>query len=181
MAALLLAHPDLASRLDQIVVMGGSTERGNVTPYAEFNVYADPEAADIVVTSGLPVTMCGLNVTYQALATADVLDRIAALDTPLARICVGLLSFFADSYRRVFGFAAPPLHDPVAVARVIDPAIVTTVQANVTVELAGSFTRGATVVDLHQVTARPPNAQVAMHLDTGRFWDLIVTAIAALG
>jgi len=181
MAALLLAHPDLASRLEQIVVMGGSTERGNVTPYAEFNVYADPEAADIVVTSGLPVTMCGLNVTHQALATPDVLDRIAALDTPLARICVGLLSFFADSYRRVFGFAAPPLHDPVAVARVIDPAVVTTVQANVTVELAGTFTRGATVVDLHQVTAHPPNAQVGTHLDTGRFWDLIVAAIAALG
>ena len=65
--------------------------------------------------------MCGLNVTHQALATADVLDRIAALDTPLARICVDLLTFFADSYRRVFGFDSPPLHDPVAVARVIDP------------------------------------------------------------
>jgi len=121
-AALLLAHPEAAGRLREIVVMGGSTERGNVTPYAEFNVYADPEAAGIVFGSGLPVTMCGLNVTHQALATADVLDRIAALGTPLARICVDLLTFFADSYRRVFGFGAPPLHDPVAVARVIDPA-----------------------------------------------------------
>jgi len=180
-AALLLAHPDLARRLHQIVVMGGSAERGNVTPYAEFNVYVDPEAADIVINSGLPVTMCGLNVTHQALATPDVLARIAALDTPLARICVDLLTFFAGSYRRVFGFAAPPLHDPVAVARVINPAIVTTVQANVAVELAGTHTRGATVVDLHQVTGRPPNAQVAVDLNTSRFWDLIVAAIAALG
>jgi inosine-uridine nucleoside N-ribohydrolase len=81
----------------------------------------------------------------------------------------------------VFGFAAPPLHDPVAVARVIDPAIVTTVQANVAVELAGTHTRGATVVDLHQVTGRPPNAQIAVDLNTSRFWDLIVAAIAALG
>src|SRR5690349_8791743 len=180
-AALLLTYPQLAGRLGEIVMMGGSTERGNVTPYAEFNVHEDPEAADIVLRSGLPVTMCGLNVTHQALATGDVLDRIAALGTPLARICVDLLTFFADSYRRVFGFSAPPVHDPVAVARVIDAAVVTTVAANVAIELAGPHTRGATVVDLHQVTERQPNAQVAVDLDTGRFWDLVVAAIAALG
>ncbi len=180
-AALLLAHPEVAGRLHEIVAMGGSTERGNVTPYAEFNVHTDPEAANIVLRSGLPVTMCGLNVTHQALVTPDVLGRIAALGTPLARTCVDLLTFFAGSYRRVFGFGAPPLHDPVAVARVIDPAVVPVVTANVAIELAGTHTRGATVVDLHQVTGRPPNAQVATGLDVGRFWDLTVTAVAALG
>jgi purine nucleosidase/pyrimidine-specific ribonucleoside hydrolase len=180
-AALLLAHPEAAGRLDEIVVMGGSTERGNVTPLAEFNVYTDPEAADIVLGSGLPVTVCGLNVTHQALATRDVLDRIAALGTPLAGICVELLTFFAGSYRRVFGFDAPPLHDPVAVARVIDPTVVTTVEANVAVELAGTHTRGATVVDLHGVTGRQPNARVAVGLDAGRFWELVVAAVGALG
>ena len=180
-AALLLAHPEVAGRFGEIVVMGGSTERGNVTPYAEFNVAVDPEAADIVLGSGLPVTMCGLNVTHQALATGDVLDRIAALGTPLAGICVELLTFFAGSYRRVFGFDAPPLHDPVAVARVIDPTVVTTVEANVAVELTGMHTRGATVVDLHGVTGRPPNARVAVGLDAGRFWDLVVAAVVALG
>ena len=158
----------------------GSTDRGNVTPDAEFNVYVDPEAADIVVGSGLPVTICGLNVTHRALATPNVLDRIAALDTPLARISVDLLTDFSGSYRRVFGFAAPPLHDRVAVARVIDPALVTTVAANVVIGLTGIYTRGATVIDLHQVTGRPPNAQVAVHLDAARFWDLIVAAIATL-
>jgi inosine-uridine nucleoside N-ribohydrolase len=180
-AALLLAHPDVAGGLREIVVMGGSTERGNVTPYAEFNIHTDPEAAAIVVGSGLPVTMCGLNVTHQALATSAILDRIAELGTPLARICVDLLTFFADSYRRVFGFDAPPLHDPVAVARVIDPTVVTTVAANVVIELAGTHTRGATVIDLHQVTGRPPGTQVATSLDVDCFWQLIVTAIAALG
>jgi inosine-uridine nucleoside N-ribohydrolase len=180
-AALLLAHPEVAGRLGEIVVMGGSTERGNVTPYAEFNIHVDPEAADIVVRSGLPLTMCGLNVTHLALATGEVLDRIAALGTPLARICVDLLTFFADSYRRVFGFDAPPLHDPVAVARVIDPSVVTAVEANVAVELAGPHTRGATVIDLHQVTGRQPNARVATGLDVDRFWEMIVTAVAALG
>ena len=180
-AALLLAHPEAAGRLREIVVMGGSTERGNVTPYAEFNVYADPEAADIVFGSGLPVTMCGLNVTHQALATRDVLNRMAALGTPLAGICVELLTFFAGSYRPVFGFDAPLLHDPVAVARVIDPTMVTTVEANVAVELTGTHTRGATVVDLHGVTGRQPNARVAVGLDAGRFWELVVSAVAALG
>ncbi|MGH3151940.1 MAG: nucleoside hydrolase [Streptosporangiaceae bacterium] len=180
-AALLLAHPEAAGGVGEIVLMGGSTGRGNVTPYAEFNVYTDPEAAAIVLGSGLPVTVCGLNVTHHALATPDVLGRIAALGTPLAGICVELLTFFAGSYRRVFGFDAPPLHDPVAVARVIDPAVVGIVEANVAVELAGAYTRGATVIDLHQVTGRPPNARVAVSLDVDRFWDLIVTAIAALG
>jgi inosine-uridine nucleoside N-ribohydrolase len=180
-AALLLAHPEVAGRLHEIVLMGGSTERGNVTPYAEFNIHTDPEAADIVVGSGLPVTMCGLNVTHQALATSAVLDRIAALGTPLARICVDLLTFFAGSYRRVFGFDAPPLHDPVAVARVIDPAVVTAVEANVAIELAGTLTTGATVIDLHKVTGRQPNAQVATSLDVDRFWQMMVTAVAALG
>jgi inosine/uridine nucleosidase len=90
-------------------------------------------------------------------------------------------AFFTGSYRRVFGFDAPPLHDPVAVARVIEPALVPVVTANVAVELAGTHTRGATVVDLHQVTGRPPNARVAIGLDVGRFWELIVTAVAALG
>lgn len=180
-AVLLLAYPEVAGGLREIVVMGGSTERGNVTPYAEFNMYTDPEAADIVVGSGLPVTLCGLNVTHQALATGDVLDRISALGTPLARICVDLLTFFAGRYRLVFGFEAPPVHDPVAVARVIDPSVVTTVEANVAVELAGIHTRGATVIDLHAVTGRPPNARVAVGLDVDRFWELMVTAIAALG
>ena len=180
-AALLLAHPEAADGLREIVLMGGSTERGNVTPYAEFNVHVDPEAADIVVRSGLPVTMCGLNVTHQALATGEVLERIEALGTPLARICVELLTFFAGSYRRVFGFEAPPLHDPVAVARVIDPTVVTVTDANVAVELTGTYTRGATVVDLHQVTGRPANARVAVGLDVDRFWDLMVTAVADLG
>jgi inosine-uridine nucleoside N-ribohydrolase len=179
-AVLLLAYPEVAARLNEIVVMGGSTERGNVTPYAEFNVHADPEAAGLVLGSGLPVTLCGLNVTHRALATGDVLNRIAALGTPLAGICVELLTFFSASYRRAFGFDAPPLHDPVAVARVIDPTIVTTVEANVVVELAGTHTRGATVIDLYGVTGRPPNARVAVDLDVDRFWELILTAVAAL-
>ncbi|MBO0848029.1 MAG: nucleoside hydrolase [Pseudonocardia sp.] len=179
-AALLLAAPDVADRIAEIVIMGGSTQRGNITPYAEFNIYADPEAAAVVLRSGIPVTMCGLNVTHQALADERVLGRIAAIGGPLAIACVELLSFFATTYRELYGFPAPPVHDPVAVARVIDPDIVGCARTRVDVELAGEHTRGATAVDLHARTGREPNALVATDLDVERFWDLVVDAVAAL-
>ncbi|MEV1050103.1 nucleoside hydrolase [Streptomyces sp. NPDC049887] len=180
-ALLLTRYPDAAEHIREIVLMGGSTERGNRTPAAEFNVYVDPEAADIVFRSGLPVTMCGLNVSHQALVTPDVLARLEGLGTDLGRVCAELMTFFAATYRRLWGFPAPPLHDPVAVARVIDPEIVDCVDANVAVELRGEFTRGATVVDLHRYLDRPVNARVAVGLDQERFWDRVVGAVDRLG
>ncbi|MFJ8074075.1 nucleoside hydrolase [Streptomyces sp. NPDC096176] len=180
-ALLLTRHPESAAHIREIVLMGGSTGRGNRTPAAEFNIHVDPEAAHTVFTSGLPVTMCGLNVTHQALVTGEVLARLERLDTRLSRICAELMTYFAATYRRLWGFAAPPLHDPVAVARVIDPEIVRCVEANVVVELHGQYTRGATVTDLHQYLDRPVNAQVAVELDTERFWDRVIAAVDALG
>jgi purine nucleosidase/pyrimidine-specific ribonucleoside hydrolase len=180
-ALLLRSHPEVASRLRRIVFMGGSTERGNTTPYGEFNIVTDPEAADIVLRSGLPTTMIGLNVTHQALATAEVIAGFRALGTRLGTVCAELMTFFASTYHRVFGFEHPPVHDPIAVAAVIDPAIVRTVPAPVAVELAGAHTRGATVVDLHRRTARPPNADVAMELDVDAFWRLLIAAVRGRG
>ncbi|MCR3748714.1 nucleoside hydrolase [Lentzea californiensis] len=163
----------------EIVLMGGSTERGNTTPYAEFNIYVDPEAAAVVFGSGVPITMIGLNVTHQALVTPEIVAQLHALG-PLGRTCAELMTFFAATYRDVFGFAAPPLHDPVAVARVIDPTLVTCVEAFVGIETTGTFTRGATVVDLHGRLGREPNAQVAVGLDVDRFFDLVIDAVAQL-
>ena len=167
-----------ASGVERIVLMGGSTGRGNMAPLAEFNILADPEAADVVFRSGVPVTMCGLDVTHQALATPQVLQRIADIGTPVARVCHELLTFFAGTYREVFGFEAPPVHDPVAVAAVIDPTIISVRPVNVEVELTGTYTRGATVVDMHRVTGRKANAMVATGLDVARFWDVMIGAIA---
>lgn len=180
-ATLLLAHPELVQRIERIVLMGGSTGRGNTTPAAEFNILCDPEAADIVFDSGVPITMFGLNATHQAQATPDVISRIAALGTPLARLCVELLTYFAATYREVYGFDAPPLHDPLTVAHLIDPSLISLVRAAVTIELTGTHTRGATVVDLDGVTGRPPNAEVGMEVDVAGFWDLIVEAVRVLG
>ena len=180
-ALLLRTHPELAERVREIVLMGGSTGGGNIQPLAEFNIHVDPEAADVVFTSGLPVTMCGLNVTHQALATEAVLERLRTLGTPLADTVVQLLGFFRDRYRDLWGLPAPPVHDPVAVARVIDPELVRCEEAHVAVELHGTHTRGATVCDRFGVTGRTPNARVAMELDAPAFWDLVVSAVDRLG
>jgi len=177
-ARLLTEQPN---NIAEIVWMGGSTERGNIQPLAEANAYVDPEAVDRVLRSGVPFTMCGLNVTHQALVTDDVVGRFNRIGTPLAGICVEWMTFFASTYRQLFGFEAPPLHDPVAVARVIDPAIVTCVETNLVIETQGEWTAGATVVDLDGYTGREPNARVAVDLDREAFWDKIVDAVIALG
>jgi purine nucleosidase/pyrimidine-specific ribonucleoside hydrolase len=174
-------HPELAGTLGEIVVMGGSTGRGNHAPYAEFNIYVDPEAAARVFASGVPVTMVGLNVTHQALATSDVVARLLALDTDLARVVAGWMTYFGSSYEDLWGLAGPPVHDACAVAMAIDPTIVRHEEAFVAIETEGRWTRGATVVDLHRRLGQPPNVRVAMDLDAERFWDLAIGAVRRLG
>ncbi|WP_395103465.1 nucleoside hydrolase [Actinomadura sp. SCN-SB] len=179
-ATLLDARPDLTGRIERIVFMGGSAGRGNTTPVAEFNVYVDPEAADRVLRSGLPLLMCGLDVTHQALAVPEVFRRLRAIGGALPTTLEALLRFYGGAYEKVFGMPDPPVHDPVAIAAIADPDVVACVDVAVTVELTGEHTRGATVVDLHRVTGAEPNARVAMELDRGRFWDLMLDAIRAL-
>jgi inosine-uridine nucleoside N-ribohydrolase len=176
-AALLERSPETVS---DIVWMGGSTGRGNTRPYAEFNALVDPEAAEIVFASGKPLTMVGLNLTHQAQATPEVVERLRAVGNAPAEAAIGWLSFFADTYRTVYGFAGPPVHDACAVALLTEPGLVRTVEAFVAIETEGRWTRGATAVDLHGRIGLPPNASVAMELDVDRFWDLVIDAIAAL-
>jgi purine nucleosidase len=173
-------HPELAGALREIVVMGGSTGRGNHTPYAEFNIYVDPEAAERVFASGVPLTMVGLNLTHQAIATPALVERILTLDSELARVVAGWMTYFGSTYDELFGLPGPPVHDPCAVAFAIDPRLVRCVDSFVAIETEGRWTRGATVVDLHRRLGHPPNARVAMELDAERFWDLVIGAVAAL-
>ena len=180
-AQLLTEHLDLRERIREIVLMGGSTVRGNVTPAAEFNIFVDPEAAAIVFESGLPVTMIGLNLTHQARATREVLERVRALPGEPARALEGWMAFFGGAYERIHGEFAPPVHDPCTVAMLIDPSLIRSVDAFVAVETAGRWTRGATVVDFNGRFGRPPNARVAMELDAPRFWDLVRGALERLG
>jgi inosine-uridine nucleoside N-ribohydrolase len=180
-AQLLSARPDLREQIREIVFMGGSTGRGNTTPAAEFNIFVDPEAAAIVLASGFPLTMIGLNLTHQARATGDVLERIQALPGEPARAVAGWMAFFGGTYERVHGEFAPPVHDPCTVALLIDPSLMRCVDTFVAVETEGRWTRGATVVDLNERLGQPHNARVALELDATRFWDLVIAALGRLG
>jgi purine nucleosidase len=180
-AMALRKEPRIVSKVQEVVLMGGAYTRGNTTPAAEFNIAVDPEAASIVFSAGWPLTMVGLDLTHQALATPAVLQRITALGTPIARIAVQLMEFFRESYRRHSGFDSPPVHDPCAVARVINPRIVECVDAFVAVEMRGEWSAGMTVTDFSGRLGRPVNAKVATRLDIDGFWDLMVDALERIG
>lgn len=173
-------YPELLPKVKQIVWMGGSTGRGNVNAYVEFNAWCDPEAIDVVVQSGIDFTMVGLNISHQALITKEVRSRIAAIGNRTAQFGVELLEFFCSTYDDFEGMPDGPLHDPITVALLIDPAVATTVHTRIDVELTGTETRGATCVDLIDALKRPKNATVAMDLDVDRFWALIADAVTRL-
>lgn len=179
---LLTSEPDLAQNIAEVIFMGGSTERGNHTPTAEFNTYADPEALDVVLRSGLPIKMVGLNLTHQALATPEVVSQMQAMDHPVGQTCAAWMGFFGDSYERIWEFDSPPVHDPCTIAALVDPDVIQWREAFVAVELEGRWTRGTTVVDLFErYPDERPNAQVALRLDADRYWRLVLAAVDSLG
>lgn len=165
---------------ERIVLMGGSIAEGNITPAAEFNIWADPEAARRVFSSGLDVTMVGLDVTHQALLGPEVETRLRAVGR-IGTFVAELNVFFSRYHRETYGWDGAPIHDAVAVAQVIRPELVQARYRNVEIEVESELCRGRTVVDLWTRTGRPPNAHVAVGLDTGGFFDLLVERIASLG
>lgn len=181
-ATLLLTHPELKPRIRQISLMGGGLAHGNWTPAAEFNILVDPEAADLVFRSGIPILMSGLDVTLKALITQADVDRIRAIPGQVARVVAEWLDFFYVFHRNI-GYAGAPLHDPCAVAVLTRPELFTLIPACVQVETAGEFTRGATVgaVRDEEGTFYPPNARCAVDLDRQGFVDYLCEAVASYG
>ena len=169
------------SKIREIIFMGGSVDRGNHTPTAEFNIYADPEALAVVLDSGLPIKMVGLNLTHQALATPDIVARMQAMNHQIGRVAAEWMGFFGSSYRTIWAFEAPPVHDPCTIAALIRPDVIRWQRCFVAVETAGEWTRGTTVVDLHDRYHRAANVEVAMTLDVDAYWDLALDAIDLLG
>jgi len=170
-------EPAILPRIKAISLMGGAIGVGNRMPAAEFNIWADPEAAAIVFDCGRPLTMSPLEVTHQALATGEVLDRLRAANRPVASFAADLLIFFGDTYRNVFGFPAPPVHDPCAVAAVIDPDILQAHTIRVEIETEGEWTSGRTVCDIYGVLGKEPNVRVGYALDVPRFWEMLISTI----
>lgn len=174
-------HPEHLAQVERVVWMGGSTGRGNVSAYAEFNAWTDPEALAVVLESGVDLTMVGLNISHQALITPEVRQRIAAIGTPVATFGAELLEFFCSTYDAFEGMPEGPLHDPITVALVADPQVATTVRTRIDVECEGTETRGTTCVDLLNLLQRPANAAVAIELDVDRFWSMVEDAVRTLG
>jgi purine nucleosidase len=174
-------EPEIVGRVREVVLMGGGAHVGNWSAVAEFNIVVDPDAAAIVFAESWPVTMVGLDVTHQALATDEVVAEIEAIGTGPARFVRELMDFFAASYKDAQGFDHPPVHDPCAVAYVIDPTIMRTVRAPIAVETRGALTEGMTVVDLRGPAPEGTTTQVALGLDAPRFWALVTDALRRLG
>jgi inosine-uridine nucleoside N-ribohydrolase len=177
---LLRKNPAVAEKIDRIVLMGGGVYDSNVTPAAEFNIYVDPEAADLVFNCGRPITMVGLDVTNRAMMTMDDIDAIGAFGGRVSSVVSPLLKFFAHAYLENFGVAGAPLHDALAMMAAVEPDILTTRHLRTDVETGGVHTRGRTVVDVYGVTGRAPNADVAFDLDLERYKAVIFDSIKAM-
>jgi inosine-uridine nucleoside N-ribohydrolase len=178
-ATFLREHPDKKDRVARISLMGGSMGHGNTTPAAEFNIYVDPEAAHEVFESGLPITMSGLDVTHQVGAGPDERERLRATGR-VGGVVAGFLDYFASTYESVFGFDSPPLHDPVAVAAILEPGLLKTRPMRVDIECGSDLTRGETVCDFHGVTGRAPNVEVGIELDREGFFRILYGALSRL-
>jgi inosine-uridine nucleoside N-ribohydrolase len=174
-ALLLALHPD--ARPERIVLMGGAIAEGNVTPAAEFNIWADPEAAARVFASGIDLTMVGLDVTHKALFTPAHEHR---LEGQVGEMVRGLLQFYGEFHRRQYGWEGSPVHDAVAVAHVARPDLLETLERGVKVGTGGELSRGRTYVDVWQRTDWEPNAHVAVDIDTDGFLDLLVDRLNSL-
>lgn len=172
--------PDLPAKVREVVWMGGSTAHGNRTPAAEFNALADPHAAHVVLTSGAPVRMVGLNLTMQSIATPDRVAALHALGNRAGAVCAELLTFYAGHYRARYGLNGGALHDPVAVAAVIRPDLFTFRPMRVEVDTQDGLNFGRTVCDLYGKPGPEERVQVGMDMDDPAFFALLLERVARL-
>src|SRR3954464_9865068 len=177
-ALMLARYPE--ARPDRLVLMGGAIAEGNVTPAAEFNIWADPEAAARVFASGLDVTMVGLDVTHRALLSRAHAEQLRDVGR-VGRFVAELLDFYGIFHREIYGFDGSPVHDAVAVAQVIRPELLDLERLNVQVDCESSLCRGRTVVDVWRRTGLEANASVAVGIDSDAFLDLLLERLAKLG
>lgn len=180
-ALALLKAPEIADRVKELVMMGGGFfEGGNITPAAEFNIYVDPQAADIVFRSGMPIVMMPLDVTHQLLTTKARVSRIRDIGTRPAIAMAEMLEFFERFDIEKYGSDGGPLHDPTVIAYLVKPELFQGRECNVEIEVHSELTMGMTVVDWWNVTERPANARVMRNVDADGFFELLTERFARL-
>ncbi len=181
LAMALRMEPRIAEKIRRIVLMGGSYTNGNVTPAAEFNILADAEAAHVCFTAGRPLTMVGLDVTRKVLCRPEIVARMEKVGTCASRLFVELMTFFCKTQKEVFGWEGGPLHDPVTIASLIDPKLLTTRPMNARIELRSTDSYGRTNCDMFGYLGLPATADVAVDIDVERFWDIVEAGLARYG
>jgi purine nucleosidase len=180
-ALAMIREPAIVPRIREIVLMGGGYfEQGNVTPSAEFNIYVDPQAADVVYRSGAPIVMMPLDVTHKALTTKVRIERFRAMGTRVGTATAQLLDFFERFDEEKYGTDGGPLHDPCVIAWLLKPELFSGRQCNVQIETVSELTMGATVVDWWNITDGPRNAHVMRDIDDEGFFSLLTERIARL-
>ena len=180
-AAALNRAPEIAGRIKEIVLMGGGFfEGGNVTPAAEFNIYVDPHAAEIVFSSGVPIVMMPLDVTHKALTTAMRVAAFRAFGTKVGIATAEMLEFFERFDEEKYGSDGGPLHDPCVIAYLVRPELFRGRHCNVAVETGSEITMGMTVIDWWGVTDRPKNATVMRDIDSDGFFALLTERLGRL-
>jgi inosine-uridine nucleoside N-ribohydrolase len=177
-ALYLALHPDAAPA--RVVLMGGAIAEGNVTPAAEFNIWADPEAARRVFASGIDLTMVGLDVTHKALMTPAHADRLRSAGRA-GKLVAELFDFYHRFHAETYGLPGSPVHDALAVAAVIRPELLQTKHRHVAIDCESKLCRGRTVVDVWRRTSNEPNAHVAVAVDSEAFAELLLDRISSLG
>jgi inosine-uridine nucleoside N-ribohydrolase len=173
-------YPEVAARLERIVLMGGAFGEGNTTPAAEFNIWVDPEAASRVFQTGVDLTMVGLDVTHRALMRPDHAQRLSE-GGRAGRLVAELFAFYTRFHQRDYGWEGAPVHDALALAHVIDGTLLTTTHCGVVVDTGPELSRGRTNADLRGRAGWTANCHVAVTVDSGRFLDLLVSRLEALG
>ena len=179
-ALALIKAPDIGPHIKQIILMGGAYfEVGNLTPAAEFNIYVDPEAADVVMRSGVPITMASLDVTHKVLTTHERIAALRAIGNASGAAVADMLSFSERFDLAKYGWNGAPLHDPCTIAFLLKPELFEGRQINVSIEVQSELTRGMTVADFWQITDKPRNVFFLSGVDADGFYALLIGAVGA--
>jgi purine nucleosidase len=173
LAVALVKAPEIAAKIQSLTVMGGAIGQGNITPSAEFNLYCDPHAAQVVFESGLPLTMLGLDVTHQAIATPDRLAKIRAMGDPIGTTVATLLEQYSHHDIQQYGFEGAPLHDPCVLAYLLKPELFESKRCFVEIETESDRSLGRSIVDWYGVSGKTLNVNVVHRIDSDGFYDLL--------
>ena len=170
-------EPRIIPKIQEIVLMGGAYSIGNFTPSAEFNFYADPEAAHVVFTSGAPIVMMGLDLTNQTICTKDIIKRMEAIGNKASALFSDIMNFVLKSQKEAFGLDGGPLHDATCIAYLTEPSLFTVKSMYTEIDIKSELCYGRSVCDVLDVLKKPHNTKVGMNIDVDEFWNMVEKCI----